>query len=57
MKTDSRCSICGHRYVGMGHNAQPVSDGRCCGDCNAIHVIPARIAAMFGKPEPKESDK
>ena len=26
-----------------GHNALPLADGRCCGTCNAISVIPARM--------------
>jgi len=26
-----------------GHNAQPVADGRCCGDCNMYVVIPTRF--------------
>lgn len=37
------CSICGDTYTGYGHNADPVNDGRCCDDCNGVHVIPARI--------------
>ena len=31
-----------------GHNAAPVRDGRCCGDCNATVVIPARLQAIYG---------
>jgi hypothetical protein len=49
-----KCSICGEliETVGtwtQGHNAQPVNDGRCCGDCNATVVIPARLAEVFSR--------
>jgi len=53
----SKCSICGKDYSGMGHNAKPVNDGRCCGPCNAIYVIPSRMLAIFAKPEPKVASK
>lgn len=32
-----------------GHNAQPVNNGRCCSDCNATVVIPARLARIQKK--------
>ena len=41
-----KCSICGKGYDGYGNNAEPVNSGRCCDDCNATQVIPARILAM-----------
>ena len=38
------CSICGkHVDHGVGNNAQPVNDGRCCDDCNANVVVPRRL--------------
>ena len=49
------CSICkgpidvhvnpstGLRFWTNGHNAEPVNSGRCCSDCNASKVIPARM--------------
>lgn len=45
------CSICQkqievHNGWDKGHNAEPVSDGRCCDVCNATVVIPARINLM-----------
>jgi hypothetical protein len=52
MKVIPSCSICrGPLYAGNpqwkgGNNAQPVNDGRCCDDCNAMFVVPARIANM-----------
>jgi hypothetical protein len=47
------CSICQlpilpegpHHWAG-GHNAEPVNDGRCCGNCNNDVVLPARIIRM-----------
>jgi len=32
-----------------GNNAEPINDGRCCDECNATVVIPARIALMEAK--------
>jgi hypothetical protein len=51
-----KCSIClGEIEVGPGgwrdgHNAEPVTPGRCCGYCNGAIVVPARLAAAFGIP-------
>ena len=38
-----KCVICGRAFCGYGNNAEPVKDGLCCDECNAYHVIPARI--------------
>jgi len=51
------CSLCdgeieaqrtpdGTVYWTEGHNAAPLSEGRCCDSCNAFKVIPARITIM-----------
>jgi hypothetical protein len=48
---EQTCSICGGPFteleksywLGGGHNAQPINDGRCCGECNDNVVIPARF--------------
>lgn len=47
-----KCAICDLPYHGYGNNAYPVKPlgERCCDDCNAMHVIPARIAAAYAKP-------
>jgi len=52
-----KCSICTADIMPVrqgvgglwydGHNAEPVTDGRCCSDCNDSAVIPARIAQIF----------
>jgi len=44
------CCLCGSTIGGMGygHNPAPVKmEGRCCGMCNGLVVIPARINAMI----------
>ncbi len=45
---DNKCCICGANYGRYGNNAEPVASGRCCNDCNAEVIIPARISMMFG---------
>jgi len=47
VKSSGECSICGGLYTDHGHNAQPVTDGRCCVECNSSVVIPARIAGLM----------
>lgn len=49
------CSICkgpiAITYWGWcgGHNAAPVTNGRCCDQCNDTVVIPARIVQALAK--------
>jgi hypothetical protein len=49
----STCSICKHEFTGHGNNAQPINSGRCCGDCNWMVVIPARIDALYQRERGK----
>jgi hypothetical protein len=49
MQSKKPCVIC-KQPIGVdpngwdgGHNAEPVSEGRCCGLCNDEFVFPARI--------------
>ena len=45
-----KCSICDNQiYTEHGHNAEPVSDGRCCDMCNQTQVLPERIRQYFKK--------
>lgn len=46
-KGRATCSICGDPYRGFGNNAWPVNDGRCCDVCNALRVVPLRIARLY----------
>ena len=54
-----KCSICtseidvqANGYEG-GHNAFPISSGRCCTKCNDTEVIPMRMAFIHsGRPMP-----
>ena len=36
-----------------GHNAYPLSDGRCCTACNDHKVLPARIDQILAKARPQ----
>ena len=40
---EQECVICHKPFEGYGNNAEPVAEGRCCDECNAKVVIPARI--------------
>ena len=40
---EQECVICHQPFEGYGNNAEPVAEGRCCDECNAKVVIPARI--------------
>jgi len=37
--------MCHDAFSGWGHNADPITKGRCCDDCN-IKVIKARILVL-----------
>ena len=45
------CSICNEQITSNlngwdgGHNANPINEGRCCGVCNDLEVVPARLEA------------
>ena len=50
-----KCDICGGPILpnpisgwDLGHNAEPVREGRCCDSCNDGIVIPARMAQILG---------
>lgn len=57
-----KCSICNYEiekkymtnidgeevmYWDNGHNAQPITDGRCCDICNDMVVLPIRMIPHF----------
>lgn len=46
LDSDKTCVICHKPFEGYGNNAEPVAEGRCCDECNAKVVIPARIEEM-----------
>ena len=37
------CSICGQTFQGYGNNPAPYPGEECCGRCNILAVIPARL--------------
>ena len=55
------CSICGNKIevepTGWiyGHNAAPVTNGRCCSACNYLIVIPVRMSYRKIKEMSKSS--
>ena len=53
------CVICEKEIKDLyPHSAAPVADGKCCTNCNATKVIPARLAAVYNyKPQKKKNDK
>ena len=43
------CAICDEWFRGWGNNPAPVTEdpeARCCGECNAMVVIPVRMYLM-----------
>ena len=38
-----KCSICGKEIGKMSNSAYPVTDAKCCDECNLRVVVPARI--------------
>ena len=40
----------------QGHNAWPVSDGRCCSTCNWTRVIPARLEMVLKEKSDGQRD-
>lgn len=47
-----KCCLCGRGYEGYGSSAAPLDEGRCCDECNAAKVVPARTGALGEKPAP-----
>ena len=41
------CCICRNKFIGYGHNADPVVNGGiCCDVCNSTKVIPVRLRIL-----------
>mgnify|MGYP003624805032 FL=1 len=41
-----KCVLCGETKEEFGHNPEPIAEGKCCTDCNAGKVIPARMKEL-----------
>ena len=54
LNTEKTCSICGKKYVGWGNNAWPITEDRCCDECNGMYVIPGRICGIKNPEEAKK---
>tara|TARA_R100001594_G_scaffold45294_2_gene78101 strand:- start:1423 stop:1626 length:204 start_codon:yes stop_codon:yes gene_type:complete len=48
-KQIKKCIICKEEIQGFGNNAEPIKKGICCGLCNDLYVIPARIKQLKNK--------
>lgn len=48
-KEEGICSICFRKYTHFGNNAWPINRGRCCDECNATIVIPARLQQSINR--------
>jgi len=50
-----KCCLCGEEIEveangwSEGNNAQPLTDGRCCNDCNVNKVIPIRLSEVASR--------
>ena len=43
-KRKYKCCICNKWVKGYGNNPLPIKEkGKCCDECNAVFVIPARL--------------
>ena len=40
------CCICNKKYVGFGHNAEPIKSGNCCDECNYTVVLQKRLEGL-----------
>ena len=44
-----KCKICNEIIFGSVHNAQPVTNGRCCDVCQDTKVLPLRLDLMLNE--------
>ena len=52
MEEKYTCCFCKKEFIGWGNNPYPANkdeNAKCCNDCNAEFVIPARLEALFKK--------
>jgi hypothetical protein len=43
-----KCCLCKKQKYGFGNNPAPLKEeGRCCDECNAYQVVPARVKEIF----------
>jgi len=51
-----RCVFCNNAIDGLGYDADPLGDGRCCDTCNSLLVIPHRIRIHYRDAAGKRSE-
>jgi hypothetical protein len=44
-----KCKICNETFLGHGHNAEPIANGRCCDVCQDTKVLPLRLDLMLNE--------
>lgn len=49
----NKCSLCGKGYHGHGHDAQPLSNGKCCNECLKL-VKETRLLYMYDQHQQEE---
>lgn len=49
------CSICQLEFAEFGNNPYPVNEGRCCDQCNASVVIPARLNMLLRNTDARKT--
>ena len=49
-----KCILCEEEIFGIGNNALPLKDGRCCDKCNHKKVLPERLKIIYLKKEEKK---
>jgi hypothetical protein len=60
VKGHFECVLCGglfNKQEEWSHNAEPVSDGECCGQCNDRIVVPKRLEMFFTPQSKNKGDK
>jgi len=50
------CSICTAAIVGLGNDAQPINDGRCCDSCHAERVVRERVRRTLERDAKREDN-
>jgi len=49
-----KCILCGEELLGIGNNALPFKDGRCCDRCYYKKVLPERLRIIYLEKEVKQ---
>lgn len=50
MEEKMKCCFCEKMVKGLGNNALPIKNDRCCDKCNTEFVVPIRILRVTNSP-------